>query len=652
MSRQRISTGQNFKVDVPQFRYDVQDPEQGFSLYQTVTNVWEDLTNNILMRRVGCGEQQRIDFDAVPDTGNYKITHEEQTTADLAYNASANDVQTAIEALSNINVGDIEVTGDYSAGFTVTFKGTQLGIAQAKLIPRQGTTTLTSSGSTVNMSTTELKLANSDGITIADSDNVVITHNMGSKITTFFIDTTTKERVTNLDYTLTDDNTLTVTNNTGSSVSIYILCSVEVPASYSEGTEYLELASDPSTPPANHVVIFSKNKKMYIKDSNGVTSEVGSGSSGVNYVSNPDAETGATIDWEVYADTAQTMPTDGIGGTPISTLVTSATDPLRGTRSFLFSKDAANRQGEGFSIPFTIEKADLNKQNIVSFDYTTDASTKLLGVYIYDINNTLIKEVVSDHSILGSGEWLGSFMSSWEKDYRLIFHIESQDATAIATTIDNVQIYPKKNLEQIVNWQPASETQEGVVTTGAQSFAGNKRFTAQYSFGGLIGGATRVFIKGIGSTTSTYSLYITNSSDQPTFYVNDAGYVYAPNLYSSTGFADLRFNTGTGLFFYDSSSIRYKQNIRKTDYSISDFLYKVNIVQYDRKDGSKVDEVGQIAEELFELNSALTFFNKNGEIEGYNKSDFIPYLIKEIQRSKAERDELKERIEKLEELLK
>src|SRR6056297_1525602 len=100
MSRQRISTGQNFKVDVPQFRYDVQDPEQGFSLYQTVTNVWEDLTNNILMRRVGCGEQQRIDFDAVPDTGNYKITHEEQTTADLAYNASANDVQTAIEALS------------------------------------------------------------------------------------------------------------------------------------------------------------------------------------------------------------------------------------------------------------------------------------------------------------------------------------------------------------------------------------------------------------------------------------------------------------------------------------------------------------------------------------------------------------------------
>ncbi|MFB7428788.1 hypothetical protein ACFC0K_36510 [Streptomyces hydrogenans] len=47
-----------------------------------------------------------------PTDGNFTITHSGQTTAAIAYNATAAAVQAALEALSNVNSGDIVVTGN------------------------------------------------------------------------------------------------------------------------------------------------------------------------------------------------------------------------------------------------------------------------------------------------------------------------------------------------------------------------------------------------------------------------------------------------------------------------------------------------------------------------------------------------------------
>jgi hypothetical protein len=64
-------------------------------------------------------EVQDIDFDTVPDAGTWTITFGGQTTSSLAFNADATAVEAALEALSNID--DVTVTGNYTAGFTVTF---------------------------------------------------------------------------------------------------------------------------------------------------------------------------------------------------------------------------------------------------------------------------------------------------------------------------------------------------------------------------------------------------------------------------------------------------------------------------------------------------------------------------------------------------
>lgn len=73
-------------------------------------------------------EVQRIAVDATG--GNFTITVRGQTTAAIAFNASAAAVQAAIELLDEVNVGDIVVTGGPgNAGgttpYVLTFSGDQ-----------------------------------------------------------------------------------------------------------------------------------------------------------------------------------------------------------------------------------------------------------------------------------------------------------------------------------------------------------------------------------------------------------------------------------------------------------------------------------------------------------------------------------------------
>jgi hypothetical protein len=55
--------------------------------------------------------------------GTFTLTFETQTTAAIDWDASASEVQTALEALSNIAPGDVAVTGNEQGPWTVTFTG-------------------------------------------------------------------------------------------------------------------------------------------------------------------------------------------------------------------------------------------------------------------------------------------------------------------------------------------------------------------------------------------------------------------------------------------------------------------------------------------------------------------------------------------------
>jgi hypothetical protein len=67
-------------------------------------------------------EFQRIELIGPPTGGTFTLSFAQQVTGNIAFNASAATVQTALEALNNIAPGDVTVTGNNGGPWTVEFK--------------------------------------------------------------------------------------------------------------------------------------------------------------------------------------------------------------------------------------------------------------------------------------------------------------------------------------------------------------------------------------------------------------------------------------------------------------------------------------------------------------------------------------------------
>jgi hypothetical protein len=184
--------------------------------------------------------------------------------------------------------------------------------------------------------------------------------------------------------------------------------------------------------------------------------DLGSGGSGSkNFATLGDAEAGiGTI--ATYADAAGTSPVDGVSGTPTATIAISGTTPLENLNSFIFTKDAANRQGNGFSLPFTIDLQQRAKVLNISFKYLVNSGTFVAGsagvdsdvtVWIYDVTNSQLIQP-SSYKLLSNNTSLADVFnatfqtSSSSSSYRLIFHIGSTSASAYSLKIDDIQVSP------------------------------------------------------------------------------------------------------------------------------------------------------------------------------------------------------------------
>jgi len=169
--------------------------------------------------------------------------------------------------------------------------------------------------------------------------------------------------------------------------------------------------------------------------------------------------------WATYANTAQSTPVTGTGGSPTITLTRNTINPLRFASDFLITKGAANDQGQGVSYFFFLDNADLNKQVNISFDYKVSANfvtgtNSDIQVFIYDtIAATLIPLINNSNQILtSSGTFSGSFQSSTNQFYRLIFHIATTNASAYTFNFDNIQVNSSQVLPQgpiITDWSNA-----------------------------------------------------------------------------------------------------------------------------------------------------------------------------------------------------
>lgn len=235
-------------------------------------------------------------------------------------------------------------------------------------------------------------------------------------------------------------------------------------------------ASTPSTPSSGYYKAYVKDStgKLTILNSAGTETAVGGGSGGINLIGDgADAEAGTT-GWSTFADAASSRPADGTGGSANVTWTTSSTAPLYGVNSFVFTKDASNRQGEGVSYAFTVSTAHQAKVLQVSFDYIVGSGTFVAGssgvdsdliAYIYDVTNSTLIELSSFKLLSNSTTIADRFNATFQTSatgtsYRLILYCATTSASAYTVKFDNISVSPSTYIygTPITDWQSFTPT--------------------------------------------------------------------------------------------------------------------------------------------------------------------------------------------------
>lgn len=149
-------------------------------------------------------------------------------------------------------------------------------------------------------------------------------------------------------------------------------------------------------------------------------------------------------------------PINGTGGSANITWTRTTTTPLAGAASFLFTKDAASRMGQGASYDFTVSSAYQARVMNISFDYIVASGTFAAGsqtslsdvtVYIYDVTNSVLIQpsivTINGSSTSLANTYTATFQTSATgTSYRLIFHCATTSSSAFGLEIDNVVVTP------------------------------------------------------------------------------------------------------------------------------------------------------------------------------------------------------------------
>ena len=235
-------------------------------------------------------------------------------------------------------------------------------------------------------------------------------------------------------------------------------------------------ALDGLTRKAGTVAYATDQAKVYVDNGSSLIA-IGSGSAGLY----------PTIDFEdlttggisTFADGAVSIPVDGTGGSPNSTFVNSASSPLRGSYSGLFTKSGtANRQGEGFSLPITLASADTGKTIQVTFDWSASAAMPASSMvfYVYDITNAAI--ITPSQPILPTGtssQYSVAFNATTSTSYRLIWMISTTTTTDFTCKIDQITYgtVVRPTVAGIGDWQnytPTISAGFGTVTNNVAEY--------------------------------------------------------------------------------------------------------------------------------------------------------------------------------------
>lgn len=129
--------------------------------------------------------------------------------------------------------------------------------------------------------------------------------------------------------------------------------------------------------------------------------------------------------------------------------------------------------------------------------------------------------------------------------------------------------------------------------------------------------------------------------------VADSGGFTMAGLTGSTGGSAMKWNSGTGAWFYDTSAARYKENIRDSTLGLAT-VKALRPRQYNYVYEGKPEDVGFIAEEVEPILPYLVSKNADGQCESITYDRLTSVLVKAVQELSDQVESLEARIEALE----
>jgi hypothetical protein len=145
---------------------------------------------------------------------------------------------------------------------------------------------------------------------------------------------------------------------------------------------------------------------------------------------------------------------------------------------------------------------------------------------------------------------------------------------------------------------------------------------------------------GLDIRTASNYIVLSDGDGFPSFYIQGGVGSFIKTIAASAGTNALKYNTSTFALTFDTSSARYKDNIRDSVYGLSHVM-QMRSAQFEYKDTGRSD-VGLIAEELDPIIPELVGKNKDGQPDSVSYDRMVSVLIKAIQELKAEFDAYKE----------
>lgn len=221
----------------------------------------------------------------------------------------------------------------------------------------------------------------------------------------------------------------------------------------------------------------------------------------VNFIPTGNAESG-TIPATMYANGAA-VPTTGTGGSPTATFTITTTDPLQGSKSFLFTPGAL---GDGVAIPFTVTRDSFGGtlQVACSYEIATAASfvDGDLTFYVKCPSGT-IQQCVNFQFLKASGPMQFKALFQAEASgtqYYLLIHQATANTAYGSVKLDSITSGPQQST--VVATGPVGEIiATGSLTPPSGFLYCNGNAVSRTTYAALFAAIGTTFGSGDGSTT-------------------------------------------------------------------------------------------------------------------------------------------------------